>query len=119
MAEPGVQRDLPEPAADPPGQDEEGVSGSVAVFKLLIADFQRSTYTNPSTGIPIDYYEVEIKNFTQQVYKGLKPARLVGYDGISPGPTFKIEKGRESVVRFINRAADRANSVHLHGSYSE
>ena len=42
---------------------------------------------------------------------------LVGYDGISPGPTFLVEKGRETVVRFINNAT-LASAVHLHGSYS-
>jgi len=68
--------------------------------------------------VPIDYYEIDIKPYESQVYPGLKPARLVGYDGISPGPTFKVEKGRESVVRFINSAGDRASAVHLHGSYS-
>ena len=51
-------------------------------------------YVNSTTGDVIDFYEIEIKPFEQQVYPGLQKARLVGYDGISPGPTFKIEKGR-------------------------
>jgi bilirubin oxidase len=58
-----------------------------------------------------------VKPFEHQVYKGLKPARLVGYDGISPGPTFRMRKGREAVVRFKNHG-DKDLSVHLHGSYS-
>ncbi|KAL2121670.1 hypothetical protein VTJ04DRAFT_2125 [Mycothermus thermophilus] len=36
---------------------------------------------------------------------------------MSPGPTFIIEKGQETVVRFVNNASE-ATSVHLHGSYS-
>ena len=36
---------------------------------------------------------------------------------MSPGPTFMMEQGVEAVVRFINHGI-RANSVHLHGSYS-
>jgi FtsP/CotA-like multicopper oxidase with cupredoxin domain len=62
---------------------------------------------------------VEIKAFEQEVYRGsgFKKAKLVGYDGVSPGPTFRMEKGREAVVRFINRA-DMAAAIHLHGSYS-
>ena len=36
---------------------------------------------------------------------------------MSPGPTFLVPKGTETVVRFINNAA-RSNSVHLHGSPS-
>lgn len=91
------------------------------------------TYTNATTGQSIDYYEVEVKEFEQQVYPGLKPAKLVGYDGMSPGPTFRMERGREAVryryitqsvlysspqvVRFINHAPMDI-SVHLHGAYS-
>jgi len=77
----------------------------------------KETYYNSTTNTYIDYYEIEIKPFTQQVYKGLKPAQLVGYDGISPGPTFRMEKNREAVVRFINHGENDI-SVHLHGSYS-
>ncbi|CAI4216034.1 unnamed protein product [Parascedosporium putredinis] len=72
---------------------------------------------NPVTGKEIWYYEVEIKPFTQQVYPNLRAAKLVGYDGMSPGPTFIIPRGTESIVRFINNA-EMENSVHLHGSYS-
>jgi bilirubin oxidase len=36
---------------------------------------------------------------------------------MAPGPTFKVRRGTEAVVRFINHS-DRTNSVHLHGSYS-
>jgi bilirubin oxidase len=75
------------------------------------------TFTSPATGLPIDYYEVEIKPLTRQQYPELQPTRMVGYDGIVPGPTFQMTQGREAVVRFINHG-DRANSVHLHGSFS-
>ncbi|KAK0726179.1 Cupredoxin [Apiosordaria backusii] len=75
------------------------------------------TITNPVTGNPIHYYEVYINQFTQQVYPNKGPATLVGYDGISPGPTFMVQRGHETVVRFINNASIE-NSVHLHGSYS-
>ncbi|KAK3503233.1 bilirubin oxidase precursor [Neurospora crassa] len=75
------------------------------------------TIVNHITGKNILYYEVEIKEFKSQVYPDRGPATLWGYDGISPGPTFIVEKGTETVVRFINNAR-LANSVHLHGSYS-
>ncbi|KAF2727988.1 Cupredoxin [Polyplosphaeria fusca] len=75
------------------------------------------TVTNPVTGGQIRYYEMVIKPFTQQVYPNKSPARLVGYDGISPGPTIVIPRGTESVVRFVNNAT-KENSVHLHGSPS-
>ncbi|KXX73319.1 Bilirubin oxidase [Madurella mycetomatis] len=75
------------------------------------------TITNPVTGNPIDYYEVYITHFTQNIYPTRGDADLVGYDGMSPGPTFIVEKGRETVVRFVNNAT-MDSSVHLHGSYS-
>ncbi|KAH6638234.1 oxidase cueO precursor [Boeremia exigua] len=77
----------------------------------------RYSYTNKTTGNTIDYYEIDVKPFEHQVYPGLKPARLVGYDGVSPGPTIRTQKGRETVVRFMNNG-DKDLSVHLHGSYS-
>ena len=51
---------------------------------------RKHQYVNETTGAVIDYYEVEVKTFQQQVYPGLKPATLYGYDGISPGPTFRM-----------------------------
>ncbi|KAK5150092.1 hypothetical protein LTR04_006888, partial [Oleoguttula sp. CCFEE 6159] len=74
-------------------------------------------YTNPKTGTPIEYYEIDIKPLEQQIYPGRGKAKLWGYDGISPGPTFHMTRGREAVVRFINHGQN-PNSVHLHGSYS-
>jgi bilirubin oxidase len=46
------------------------------------------TFTSPATGLPIDYYEVEIKPLTRQQYPELQPTRMVGYDGIVPGMHF-------------------------------
>ncbi|KAK3695700.1 Cupredoxin [Podospora appendiculata] len=76
-----------------------------------------ATIINPVTNNPIDYYEITINQFSANVYPNKGNATLVGYDGISPGPTFLMERGREAVVRFINNAT-MDNSVHLHGSYS-
>ncbi|KAF1997631.1 hypothetical protein P154DRAFT_537014 [Amniculicola lignicola CBS 123094] len=78
---------------------------------------KKYSYTNATTGQSIDYYEIEVKPYEQQVYPGLKKAQLIGYDGTSPGPTFMMERGREAVVRFINHSPNDF-SVHLHGSYS-
>ncbi|KAK3364574.1 Cupredoxin [Lasiosphaeria hispida] len=102
------------------GKDWEGAAYTwLYQFPLPIPPVKTPamTITNPVTGNPIDYYEVNINAFQSQVYPGKGPANLVGYDGISPGPTFLIERGRETVVRFVNNAT-MDNSVHLHGSYS-
>lgn len=74
----------------------------------------KATYTNETTGIPIDFYEIKVKPFTASPYPG-KITNLVGYDGQFPGPTFKVQRGRETVVRFVNEY-NRPSSVHLHGS---
>lgn len=60
---------------------------------------------------------MEIKAFSKQIYPHLGSAKFVGYDGMAPGPTFIVPRGTESIVRFINNA-EKATSVHLHGSYS-
>jgi hypothetical protein len=73
--------------------------------------------TNPVTNQPIDYYEVDILPFQKEIFSDLASNHMVGYEGMSPGPTFIIEKGRETVVRFTNQAED-ASVIHLHGSYS-
>ncbi|KAM0708683.1 hypothetical protein Q7P35_005335 [Cladosporium inversicolor] len=76
----------------------------------------KETFQFPN-GPNIEYYEVDIKTFEQQVYPNLGKTKLVGYDGMAPGPTFMVKKGTEAVVRFINHG-EKPNSVHLHGSYS-
>jgi bilirubin oxidase len=75
------------------------------------------TYTNKITQETIDYYEIELKPFMQQIYPNLPPTNLVGYDGISPGPQFTMQKGREAVVRFLNNSGSDM-SVHVHGQYN-
>ncbi|KZL69938.1 bilirubin oxidase [Colletotrichum tofieldiae] len=55
--------------------------------------FPNQPIINPVTGKKIRHYEIEIKEFTSQVYPSLGPAKLVGYDGISPGPTFGAWRG--------------------------
>jgi hypothetical protein len=75
------------------------------------------TYKNESSGNEIDFYEVDVKLYKQQIYPDLGPATLVGYDGMSPGPTFRVTRGRESIVRVKNRS-HKDISVHLHGSHS-
>ncbi|KAH6671344.1 oxidase cueO precursor [Halenospora varia] len=76
-----------------------------------------TTYTNTSTGKTIDFYEINIQAFDKQTYPNLGVTSYVGYNGIAPGPTLKMTKGREAVVRFVN-SYNRPSSIHLHGSYS-
>jgi bilirubin oxidase len=76
-----------------------------------------TSYTNTTTRKSIDFYEINIHAFERQTYPGLNTTTYVGYNGIAPGPTLRMTKGREAVVRFVNNY-DRNSSIHLHGSYS-
>ncbi len=78
---------------------------------------RQSTYTNSTTGQRIDFYNINIKKFQRQIYPNLGPANLVGYEGTYPGPSFRIQRGVETVVRF-NNGNDRPSVIHLHGSPS-
>ncbi|KAH7308444.1 hypothetical protein B0I35DRAFT_380237 [Stachybotrys elegans] len=74
---------------------------------------------NPETGDDIQYYEMEIQPFSEQIYPDLGLTHMVGYDGMSPGPTIIVPRGTETVVRFVNSVGNTSpNSVHLHGSFS-
>jgi bilirubin oxidase len=53
-----------------------------------------STYTDDATGADIDYYEVEVKSGKKQIYPDLPATTLFTYDGLQPGPTFIMHKGR-------------------------
>jgi len=115
LVESRVQRVVPKPSSDPAYQAAKAV-GLWHLWRNSLLILSRQIISQ-ITGQPIDYYEVEILPLTTQVYPGKGPAHLVGYDGLSPGPTFFIERGREIMVRFTNKATLN-NSVHLHGSYS-
>lgn len=41
----------------------------------------------------------------------------MGYNGTAPGPTYMIEKGTETIIRYLNNG-DVTASIHLHGSYT-
>ena len=72
-----------------------------------------------------DLFRVTMKPFTTEIIPG-RPTTMWGYDGMFPGPTFKMTRGRPAVVRQIN-GLPRTHpvfrytpwtSVHLHGSPS-
>jgi bilirubin oxidase len=83
----------------------------------LFLTFVSSTYTDRKTNTKIEFYEVKIREFSKKLFPDLGEATLIGYDGIAPGPTFRVKKGTETVVRFVNEYY-RESAVHLHGSYS-
>ena len=70
-------------------------------------------------GRTVQYFEHTIEAFEYQIYPNLGPTHLVGYNSMAPGPTFRVQKGTESIVRILNKgtgAGSGTASVHLHGS---
>jgi spore coat protein A len=60
-----------------------------------------------------DYYQIRVQKAEVEILPR-RMTQIWGYDGITPGPTIKQRKDRQSVVRFINHL-DEDLSVHLHG----
>ncbi|RPA91866.1 Cupredoxin [Choiromyces venosus 120613-1] len=65
-----------------------------------------ATYTNATTRVAIDFYQVTMQAFTKKLFPNLGDANLIGYNSVAPGPTFRIQKGRETDVRFVNEWAE-------------
>lgn len=70
-----------------------------------------------TNNVTIDYYEVTIQPFEKQVFPNLGTASMVGYNAMTPGPTYWIERGRQTVIRYHNNQT-QTSVVHLHGSNS-
>jgi spore coat protein A len=48
------------------------------------------------------YYEVSMREFTQQLHRDLGPTRLWGYNAMYPGPTFDVMKNETIYVKWMN-----------------
>ena len=60
-----------------------------------------------------DYYRVVMRKACAELLPG-KTTRIWGYDGVFPGPTFKVRRGRPALVRIVNRLR-APMTTHLHG----
>ncbi|KAK5708626.1 hypothetical protein LTR17_020516 [Elasticomyces elasticus] len=74
-------------------------------------------FTEVFDGRTVQFYTCTIEPFTKQVYPNLGPAHMTGYNGTSPGPTYSIPRGTETIIRYLNKGEVSA-AVHLHGSYT-
>ncbi|PAD15764.1 multicopper oxidase family protein [Shouchella clausii] len=81
-----------------------------------------------------DYYEIDMKEFSQKLHRDLNPTRLWGYDGQFPGPTIEVMRGKPARIKWMNNLPDThflpidrsihhvahepevRTVVHLHGS---
>jgi len=73
----------------------------------------------------VDHFELKMRPGWADMVPGAR-TRVFGYQGLVPGPTIEMRRGRLSVVRFRNHLPDLnpiggdtfTTSVHLHGSAS-
>src|SRR5262249_14111235 len=47
-------------------------------------------------------FKVPMRHFRQKLHRDLPPTRLWGYDGIYPGPTFEVRRGKPIAVQWSN-----------------
>ncbi len=52
-------------------------------------------------------FRVAMREFTTKLHRDLPPARLWGYEGMSPGPTFEMRSGHPAVVEWVNELPAR------------
>jgi FtsP/CotA-like multicopper oxidase with cupredoxin domain len=83
--------------------------------------FNRATAENVSFNFPQmfpeQYYELRAKEFIGEVIPGVRTP-LLGYDGLFPGPTFRVRSCQPIVVRQFNDLFDTELSTHLHGGHN-
>ena len=63
-----------------------------------------------------DYYEITQREASVEILPGLR-TRILGYDGIFPGPTIVSRSGRRTVVTHRNELSV-PTAVHLHGGHT-
>jgi len=56
--------------------------------------------TDPAAKLP--YYRMAMRQFESKVHRDLKPTRLWGFGGSSPGPTFETRSGQGLLVEWVN-----------------
>eukprot|EP00198_Chlamydomonas_reinhardtii_P001276 XP_001690611.1 predicted protein [Chlamydomonas reinhardtii] len=98
-----------------------------------------ASYVKPGTNMTVDAYEIDIFATAKNIgCPAGKPTWSLTYNGSVPGPSFRVLKGRQTLVRFNNRLtpanlsgtpfsefhpcegtrSGRPISVHYHGSAS-
>ncbi|HET7479643.1 MAG TPA: multicopper oxidase domain-containing protein [Rubrobacteraceae bacterium] len=89
--------------------------------KRFVAPFVRPPLAVPvHTDDTTDYYEMTMKQGYPEIIPGLK-TEVWGYEGHTPGPTIRVQRGRNVVVRHRNEIWNPLHehtSVHLHGNAS-
>src|SRR5882724_1474017 len=92
----------------PPKFRTELDPNSLAQFvdALPIPEIAKSNEFRPSPAdatIKLPYYRIPMRPFEAKLHRDLKPTRLWGYAGSSPGPTFETRSGQGLLVEWVNQ----------------
>src|SRR5881397_1207044 len=66
---------------------------------------------------PPKFYTVQMKKATAEIIPGHPETVVWGYDGMYPGPTFRVYHNEPAVVRFVNNLSFNT-IVHNHGGHT-
>ena len=89
-----------------------GVTVPVFELPLNIPPVAQPSGTD-AAGRPI--YEIVQQNASVEIIPGLQ-TEILGYQGMTPGPTIKVDANQEVIVRQINNTNVRT-TTHLHGGH--
>jgi spore coat protein A len=97
---------------DPPKFRTQLNATSLAQFvdPLPLPDIIQPSGHRPSpddAGVQIPYYRVAMKQFETKVHRDVKPTRLWGFNGASPGPTFETRSRQGLLVEWANELPPR------------
>ncbi len=91
-----------------------GTAGTVPVFELpLNVPPVAQPVGTDTAGRPI--YEIVQQNASVEIIPGLQ-TEIIGYQGMTPGPTIQVDADQEVIVRQINNT-NVQTTTHLHGGH--
>ncbi|MEV4315417.1 multicopper oxidase domain-containing protein [Actinocrispum sp. NPDC049592] len=105
-----------------------GATGFVVVNRPSASGLLTSARLPPPFAVPLplptvarparvtadaDYYSVVQRVSDVEILPGVK-TQIWGYDGLFPGPLFRLQSGRQAIVQLRN-SLDVPTSTHLHG----
>jgi FtsP/CotA-like multicopper oxidase with cupredoxin domain len=99
-----------------PGATPLELAKAESIYQQAQAESRYKAEPVPPAG-ECDYYEVVAREGVQEIIPGML-TRILGYNGLYPGPTFFSERNRPAVVRFVNQIPDEIMSPHYHGAHT-
>jgi spore coat protein A, manganese oxidase len=75
------------------------------VDPLPIPEIAKSSGVRPSptdASVKLPYFRMAMQQFETKIHRDLKPTRVWGYGGASPGPTFETRGGQGLLVEWAN-----------------